>query len=131
MFKYELWQNSNFFEFFVVAAFVIFLTSVILLFKIHQRYKGQFFDKLYVCFKYLSKETDTEKKVKLTIRLNDHVLWVQQNKVNMNEMDCGRWNEWSGNETWAMRREMKEMKHEQSSMDWRKWDERWTMKSIM
>ena len=74
MLKYELWQNSNFFEFFVVAAFVIFLTSVILLFKIHQRYKGQFFDKLYVCFKYLSKETDTEKKVKLTIRLNDHVL---------------------------------------------------------
>ena len=72
------------------------------------------------------------------MKLNDHVIWVQPNKVNMNEMDCGRWNKWDGlwtdegnkNETWSMRRGLKEMrwninnevwtegnemKHEQSS----------------
>ena len=36
------------------------------------------------------------KKVKLTIRLNDDVTWVQQNKVNVNEMGCDRRNKWDG-----------------------------------
>ena len=54
-------------------------------------------------------------KVKLAIRLNDHIIWVQPNKVNMNQMDYGRWNEW-------------DMKHDQWHVDWRKWDETWTMK---
>ena len=67
---------------------------------------------------------------------------MQTNKVNMNEMDCGRWNEWDGlwternkNEKWSMKcglKEMRwnmtnevwtdgtEMKHEQWSVDWRK-----------
>ena len=56
-------------------------------------------------------------KVKLTMRLNDHVIWIQPNKVNMSEMDCGRWNEWDGlwtegnkNETWSMKCGLKEMK---------------------
>ena len=35
-------------------------------------------------------------KVTLTIKLNDHVIWVHPNKVNMNEIDYGRWNEWDG-----------------------------------
>ena len=35
-------------------------------------------------------------KVKLTIWLNDHVIWIQPNKVNMNKMDGGTWNEWDG-----------------------------------
>ena len=78
---------------------------------------------------------------------------MQPNKVNMNEMDYGRWNEWDGlwtegnkNETWSMKcglKEMRwnmnnpvwtegnEMKHKQRSVDWRKWDETWTIKSIM
>ena len=80
-------------------------------------------------------------KVKLTIWLNDHVLWLQPNKVNMNEVDCGGWNEWGGlwtegnkNETWTMKcwlKEMRwntnnevwtdgtEMKHEQWRYHWR------------
>ena len=39
------------------------------------------------------------------------------NKVNMNEMDCGRWNEWDGlwtegnkNETWSMKCGLKEIR---------------------
>ena len=55
--------------------------------------------------------------VKLTIRLNDHVIWVQPNKVNMDEMDYGRWNEWNNNQ-WNMIKKVwtegNEMKHE----DW-------------
>ena len=65
-------------------------------------------------------------KVKLAIKLNDHVIWVQPNKANVNEMDYDRWNEWDG-----VRTEGSIMKHEQWSVDWRKWDETWTMKSIM
>ena len=56
--------------------------------------------------------------MKLTIRLNDHVIWMQPNKVNMNEVDYGRL------------KEIK-MKHDKWSVDWRKWDETLTMKSIM
>ena len=77
---------------------------------------------------------------------------MQANKVNTNEIDWGRWNEWDGlwteenNETWTMKcglKEMRwnmnnevwnegnEMKHEQWSVDWQKWDEIWTKKSIM
>ena len=53
-------------------------------------------------------------KVKLTIRLwlNDHVIWVQPNKVNENEMDCGlneiKWN--MINEVWT---EGNEVKHDE------------------
>ena len=65
-------------------------------------------------------------KVKLAMSLNGHVIWIQPNKVNMNEMDCGRWNDWDG--LWT---EGNKMKHDQWSVDWRKWDEAWTMKSIM
>ena len=55
------------------------------------------------------------------IRLNDHVIWVQPNKVlpylvNMNKMDYGRWNEcdgmwteWNKDETWSMKCGLKEM----------------------
>ena len=51
-------------------------------------------------------------------------------------MNYGRWNELDGlwtegnkNETWSMKwTEGNEMKHEQWSVDWRKWDETWTMK---
>ena len=56
-------------------------------------------------------------KVQVTMRLNDNVIWIQPNKVNMSEMDCGRWNEWDGlwtegnkNETWSMKCGLKEMK---------------------
>ena len=75
---------------------------------------------------------------------------MQPDKVDMNEMDYGRGNEWDGlwteenkNETWSMKRGLKErkgkemrwniknkvrieeneMKHEQWSVDWRKWHE--------
>ena len=60
---------------------------------------------------------------------------MQPNVVNMNEMDYSRWNEWDG--LWAERNEKKvwtggnEMKYKQLSVDWRKWDETWTMKSKM
>ena len=40
-------------------------------------------------------------------------------------MDYGRWNEWGG--LWT---EGNKMKHGQWSVDWRKRDETWTMKSI-
>ena len=60
------------------------------------------------------------------IRLNDHVIWVQPNKVNMNEMDYVD----EMNEMDCGLKEIK-MKHDQWSVDWRKWDETWTMKSIM
>ena len=33
-------------------------------------------------------------KVKLTVRLHEDVIWVQSNKLNVNEIDYGRWNEW-------------------------------------
>ena len=42
---------------------------------------------------------------------------MQPNKVNMNEMDYGRWNEWDGlwtegskNEAWSIRCGLKEMR---------------------
>ena len=42
---------------------------------------------------------------------------MQTNEVNMNEMDCGRWNEWDGlwternkNEKWSMKCGLKEMR---------------------
>ena len=42
---------------------------------------------------------------------------MQPNKVNMNEMDYGRWNEWDGlwvkgnkNEEWSMKCGLKEMR---------------------
>ena len=47
---------------------------------------------------------------------------MQPNKVNVNEMDYGIWNEWDG--LWT---EGNKIKH-QWSVDWRKWDETWTMK---
>ena len=62
-------------------------------------------------------------KVKLTIWLNDQVIWIQPNKVNMNKLDCGRWNEWD-----ALWNEGNKLKHDQWSVDWRKWDETWTKK---
>ena len=43
-----------------------------------------------------------------------HVTWAQPNKVNMNEIDYVRWNEWDGlwtegnnNETWSMKKSSK------------------------
>ena len=48
---------------------------------------------------------------------------MQPNKVNVNEMDYGRWNEWVG--LWT---EGNIMKHDQWSVDLRKWDETWLMK---
>ena len=46
-----------------------------------------------------------------------HVTWAQPNKVNMNEIDYVRWNEWDGlwtegnnNETWSMKCGLKEMR---------------------
>ena len=55
--------------------------------------------------------------MKVTMRLNDHVIWIQPNKVNMNEMGCGRWNEWhelwtkvNKNETSSMKSGLKEMR---------------------
>ena len=56
-------------------------------------------------------------KVKLIMSLNGHVIWIQSNKVNMNEMDCGTWNESDGmwiegnkNETWSMKCGLTEMR---------------------
>ena len=59
---------------------------------------------IYLRLKVLSKDTlrslisrdGINWKVELTMMLNDHVIWIQPNKVNMNKMDCGRWNEWDG-----------------------------------
>ena len=55
----------------------------------------------------------------MTIRIIDHVIWIQPNKANMNEVDCGRWNEWDGLWTEEWRRMINEvltdgneMKHE-------------------
>ena len=45
-------------------------------------------------------------------RLNDHVIWVQLNKVNVK--DYGRWNEWD--RLWT---EGDKMKPDQWSIDWR------------
>ena len=66
------------------------------------------------------------------------MIWVQPNKVNMNEMDYGRWNEWDGlltkgnkNETWSMQcglTEGSEMKHEEWGVDLRKCGETWSIK---
>ena len=49
--------------------------------------------------------------------MNDHVIWKQSNKMNVNHMDYGRWNEQDGlwtegnmdNKVWT---EGNEMKHE-------------------
>ena len=64
-------------------------------------------------------------KVKLTMRLNYHVIWIQPNKVNINEMDCGRWNECDGlwternkNETWSMKCDLKEMRWNMNNEVW-------------
>ena len=48
---------------------------------------------------------------------------MQPNKVNVNEMDNGRWNESVG--LWT---EGNIMKHDQWSVGVRKWDETWLMK---
>ena len=55
--------------------------------------------------------------MKVTMRLNDHVIWIQPNKVNTSEMGCGRWNEWdelwtkvNKNETSSMKCGLKEMR---------------------
>ena len=80
---------------------------------------------IYIRLKNLSKDTlrllisrdGIGWKVKLTIRMNDHVIWFKPNKVNKNEMDYSRWNEWDGlwtegskNETWSMKCELDEMR---------------------
>ena len=86
---------------------------------------------IYLILKHLSKDTRRVLisrdgigwKVKLTIRLNDHVIWVEPNKVNRNEMDYGGWNEWD--RLWT---DGNEMKHKQWSANWRKWHGTWTMK---
>ena len=51
--------------------------------------------------------------------------WIMVDK--MNEIDCGlKGKKWKmNNEVWT---EGNEMKHEQWSLDWEKWDETWTMK---
>ena len=66
---------------------------------------------------------------------------MQPNKVNMNEMDYGRWNEWDGlwvkgnkNEGWSMKCGLKEMRWKMNNNE--VWTHRnevkyWTMKSIM
>ena len=48
---------------------------------------------------------------------------MQPTKVNINGIDYGRWNEWDG----CGLKEIK-MKHDQWSVDWRKWNETLTMK---
>ena len=55
--------------------------------------------------------------------MNDQVTWVLPNKVNVNKVDYDRWNEWDGLST-----DGNEMKHDLWCVDWRKWDEAWTMK---
>ena len=52
---------------------------------------------------------------------------MQPKKINMNEMDYGRWNEWDGlwtegneNETWSVKCGLKETYG-------RKWDETWAV----
>ena len=42
-------------------------------------------------------------QVKVTIMLNDDVIWVKPNMVNINGMDYGRWNEWG--RPWSERNE--------------------------
>ena len=59
---------------------------------------------------------------------------MQPNKVNMNEMDYGRWmkkkmkkkNEWNELKKKKKKKE-KKTKHDQWSVDWRKSDETWTI----
>ena len=61
----------------------------------------------YTCWLLISRDR-IGWKAKLKIRLMTiHVTWAQPNKVNMNEIDYVRWNEWDGlwtegnnNETW-------------------------------
>ena len=60
-----------------------------------------------------------------------YIIWIQTNKVNMNKMDCGRWNEWDGlwtegnkNETWSMRCGLKEKR-------WNMKNEVWTNRNEM
>ena len=51
---------------------------------------------------------------------------MQPSKLNVNKMDYGRWNEWDGLCT-----EGNKIKHDQWSVDWRKWDETWTMNEML
>ena len=51
---------------------------------------------------------------------------MQPNKVNMNEMDYARWNEWKKKKKKKKKKEIK-TKHDQWSVDWRKSDETWTI----
>ena len=50
---------------------------------------------------------------------------MQPNMLNVNEMDYDWWSEWD--RLWV---ERNKVKNEQSA-DKRKWDKKWTMKSIM
>ena len=47
---------------------------------------------------------------------------MQRNMGKVNQIDYVRWNEWGG--MWT---EGNEMKHEQRNLEWKKWDETWTM----
>ena len=106
-----------------VAAVGIFSTPIIVLFEIHQTLKGHFLNELCISFKNLSKglyrlfsRDRIDWKVKLRIRLNHHVIWVQPNFVYVNEMDYGRWNEWGGwNEAWSMKYSLKEIRWNMNS----------------
>ena len=55
--------------------------------------------------------------------MNDQVTWVQPNKLNVNKVAYDRWNEWDGLST-----DGNKTKHDLWCVDWRKWDEAWTMK---
>ena len=109
-----------------IAVVGIFSTSIIVLFEIHQTFKGHFLNELSISFKNLSKglyrlfsRDRIDWKVKLRIRLNHHVIWVQPNIVNVNEMDYGRWNEWGGgNEAWSMKYSLKEIIWNMNSEVW-------------
>ena len=109
-----------------VAAVGIFSTPIIVLFEIHQTLKGHFLNELCISFKNLSKglyrlfsRDRIDWKVKLRIRLNHHVIWVQPNIVNVNGMDYGRWNDWDGgNEAWSMKYSLKEIRWKMNSEVW-------------
>ena len=109
-----------------VAVVGIFSTSKIVLFEIHQTFKGHFLNELSISFKNLSKglyrlfsRDRIDWKRKLRIRLNHHVIWVQPNIGNVNEMDYGRWNEWGGgNEAWSMKYSLKEIIWNMNSEVW-------------
>ena len=109
-----------------VAVVGIFSTSKIVLFEIHKTFKGHFLNELRISFKNLSKglyrlfsRDRIDWKRKLRIRLNHHVIWVQPNIGNVNEMDYGRWNEWGGgNEAWSMKYSLKEIIWNMNSEVW-------------